>query len=74
MTKLIRNMSDARSRAFWAGVERSAAAIADKPAWMRAGIDLNPEHYETYQSEPSATPVAPTRRRAATTGAKKRSK
>jgi hypothetical protein len=50
MKKLIRNMSDKESAAFWAGVERTAASAKDLPAWMKAGVDVNPVHFVT--SEP----------------------
>jgi len=49
MKKLTRNTTDANSAAFWASVERSAAAIKHAPAWMKAGIDINPRHFETYE-------------------------
>jgi hypothetical protein len=49
MRKLTRNTTDANSAAFWASVERSAAAIKHAPAWMKAGIDINPRHFETYE-------------------------
>jgi len=48
MKKLIRNTSDERSAAFWRSVDESAASMQDAPAWMKAGIVLNPQHYETY--------------------------
>jgi hypothetical protein len=50
MKKLIRNTSDKESAAFWAGVERTAASAKDLPAWMKAGVDVNPVHFLT--SEP----------------------
>jgi len=33
-------------------LEESAAAVKGGPSWQRAGIDLNPEKYETYPPEP----------------------
>jgi hypothetical protein len=64
MKKLTRNMSDEQSAAFWASVERTAAAIKDAPAWMKAGVDVNPRHFETYEPQTStssedAAPSAP---------------
>ena len=55
MKKLTRNMSDEQSAAFWASVERTAEAIKNAPAWMKAGVDVNPRHFETHepQTEPS---------------------
>lgn len=50
MSKLIRNTSDPASREFWENVEKCAAAFADAPAWMRAGIHLNPQHFHTYRA------------------------
>lgn len=62
MKKLTRNTTDAHSAAFWASVERSAAAIKHAPAWMKAGIDINPRHFETYEpraeyQEPEGVPL-----------------
>jgi hypothetical protein len=48
MSKLIRNTSDEKSAAFWRSVEQSAAELEDAPSWMKAGIVLNPRHFETY--------------------------
>jgi hypothetical protein len=56
MSKLIRNTSDPESRAFWEGVDRAAAGIKDAPSWMRAGITVNSEHFETFAPhEPETT-------------------
>ena len=63
MTKLIRNTSDPKSAAFWRAVEESAAAMRDAPAWMKAGIVLNPQHYETYGPvDDDAPPARPPRK------------
>jgi hypothetical protein len=51
MKKLTRNMSDERSAAFWTSVERTAEAIKNAPAWMKAGVDVNPRHFETCEPE-----------------------
>jgi hypothetical protein len=59
MKKLTRNMSDEKSAAFWASVERTAAAIKDAPAWMKAGVDVNPRHFETYEPQPEPSPQDP---------------
>ena len=48
MTKLIRNTSDPESAAFWRDVEKSAALVRNAPAWMKAGIVLNPQNFETF--------------------------
>jgi hypothetical protein len=58
MSKLIRNTSDPASRAFWEGVDRVAAEIKDAPSWMRAGITVNAQHFETYAG-PECDTVAP---------------
>jgi hypothetical protein len=49
MKKLSRNLTDEKSAAFWASVEETAASVRDLPAWMKAGIDINPRHFETYE-------------------------
>jgi hypothetical protein len=48
MPKLIRNMSDEKSVAFWRSVEESAATLQNAPAWMKAGIVLDPQNFETF--------------------------
>lgn len=58
MTKLTRNMSDARSIAFWESVDRIAGAFDKEPEWMRAGIYLNEQHYETYRPRHASPPPA----------------
>lgn len=62
MSKLIRNTSTPENRAFWEGVDRVAAEIKDAPAWMRAGINVNPEHFETYAPRAPETTGAAARR------------
>jgi hypothetical protein len=32
-------------RDFWSAVRKSTAAIRKAPAWMKAGITLNPMHF-----------------------------
>jgi hypothetical protein len=51
MSKLIRNTSDEKSAAFWRAVEEIAAEMQNAPAWMKAGIVLDPRHYETFSSD-----------------------
>lgn len=36
---------------FWDKVRESAKMIQAGPDWMKAGITLNPEHFETYPPE-----------------------
>jgi len=48
MPKLIRNIADPVSTAFWRDLENSAAPVRNAPAWMKAGIVFNPENFETF--------------------------
>lgn len=36
--------------AFWAAVDRAAAACSADPSWRRAGIDICPRSFETWPS------------------------
>jgi len=41
-------MKDKKTK-FWDGVRESAKRIQNGPSWLKAGITLNPEVYETYR-------------------------
>lgn len=45
-----RNLKTAASRAFWAGVDATAARVDSWPAWMRGKItgDTNMDHFDKY--------------------------
>lgn len=45
---MTRDTSTPERAAFWENVKRSAAEARELPAWALAGVDLNPEVYETY--------------------------
>jgi len=47
MKKPARGVSAQKVDEFWAGLERSAASARKMPAWMKAGVFVNPEYYET---------------------------
>jgi len=36
---------------FWDMIRKVAAAAKGRPAWMSAGINLNPQHFETFMPE-----------------------
>jgi hypothetical protein len=59
MTKLTRNVSDPESAEFWRHVDKVAAAMRAAPAWMKAGIVLDPRHYETYPPQPELEELPP---------------
>jgi hypothetical protein len=40
MKKIVRNMSDETSKAFWASAEKTAAPVKDWPAWKKGGIEV----------------------------------
>jgi len=40
MKKIIRNMSDPSSRAFWESTKRSASGVQQWPDWKKAGINV----------------------------------
>lgn len=40
-------------RSFWDGVRESAKGVQSGPAWMNAGISLNPVHFNTFAPEHS---------------------
>jgi len=48
MKKLIRNMSNPKSAAFWQSIDRSAEGMRNAPAWMKAGIDVNERNFITF--------------------------
>ena len=58
MSKLVRNTSDPESRAFWEGVDKVAGEIKGAPSWMRAGITVNAQHFETYAPRASESLTA----------------
>jgi hypothetical protein len=62
VTKLIRNMDDEESAAFWRFVDEVAAEMRNAPAWMKAGIVLDPRHYETFRDEDPSMMLEPTRK------------
>lgn len=43
-----RKIAAARSRRFWKKIAASASAVRSGPDWMKAGITLNPDMFETY--------------------------
>ena len=62
--KFGRNTTDPEAVAFWAAVDKIAESAKNKPAWMKAGVDINPDQFETYAPErPRADSVPTVRRR-----------
>lgn len=55
MSKLTRNTSDEQSRAFWDSVDKGASEIANAPQWMKAGININERHFETFAVQQAST-------------------
>jgi hypothetical protein len=50
-SKLIRDKSTPERRAFWDSIKKTAEEIKDWPAWKRAGININPDNFRTYEPE-----------------------
>jgi hypothetical protein len=50
--KIVRNLSTPESRAFWEGIERTAAEVQTWPPWKRAGINV-----AQFRQEPRVVPV-----------------
>lgn len=62
MTSLRKNLSTPEHRAFWAGVEKSAAEVETWPAWKRAGINVAAVRETPREVPPMPDPPArPTR-------------
>ena len=49
--RAVRDTSTPDKKAFWDGVKEAADAMKGRPDYERAGINLNPEHFETYEPE-----------------------
>jgi hypothetical protein len=49
--KLVRDKSTPERRAFWDSIKKTAEEIKDWPAWKRAGININPDNFRTYDPE-----------------------
>jgi hypothetical protein len=56
---------DANQNAFWNGVERSAESMKSAPSWMKAGVVINDEHYETYPAKAKPVPQPVTEKQSA---------
>ena len=51
-----RNLSTSENRAFWEGIEESAAEVATWPAWKRAGINVATVRAEPREVSPGGIP------------------
>lgn len=58
MAGIRRNLSTPENRAFWEGVEKSAAEVATWPAWKRAGINVAAVRSEPRELSPGGVPGA----------------
>jgi len=46
-----RKKTKKRKSKFWQHAREAAERVRDMPSWMRAGIELNDEHFETYSEK-----------------------
>jgi hypothetical protein len=61
MTKLVRNLSNPESVAFWQAVERSAATVKDLPAWVKSGVVLRGDRDDAPDDAPAGKKARRTR-------------
>ena len=50
----LRRGTSPEAQAFWKSVRESVATLEGQPDWMRAGVTIDPEIYETGAPAPSA--------------------
>jgi hypothetical protein len=55
LRKIQRDESTPEGKAFWDGVREAAKPVKNWPDWMKAGINVSPQYFETYQ-QPSSGP------------------
>lgn len=57
MKKIVRNMSNETSKAFWDSVEKTAALVDEWPEWKKGGIEVQQPGIATASTVTPATSV-----------------